>query len=336
MSPLVLGCACASASALASGVARVILRARGIVDRPNARSSHVAPTVRGGGTAFVLVVLLAVAELALARADVATCAVLGAALVLAIVSFVDDVRGLGAGVRLSMHALSASVLAAQVAMHPPTDSIPVAAALVLIAFVGSVGYTNAFNFMDGIDGIASLQAVIGGFATAAVALVAGSSGDGLGVLLPVALGASVLGFLPWNFPRARMFMGDVGSATLGYLSAADLVRVVLEHGLSLVVPLALVHLGFVLDTAITLVRRYRRGERLTEAHREHFYQRLVRSGLGHPPVALLYAGGALLGAAIGFLCVGRGALVQALASIAVVGFWLAVFAYAERRFSRAR
>lgn len=336
MSPIEFAIGSLLASAVAGAIARPILLSRGIVDRPNARSSHDVPTVRGGGTGFVLVILAACIFVASSAGDLAWLAIVATAGLLAIVSFVDDVRGLGATVRLLVHAMAASVLTWFVVQGSPLPSFSGTLLLASVTLVGSVGYTNAFNFMDGIDGIASLQAVLAAFGTAAVLRVAGSETSSPTLLVATVVGASVLGFLPWNFPRARMFMGDVGSATLGYLLSALVVRGVLEHGLVLLLPLALPHAGFVLDTGITFVRRLRRGERVAEAHREHFYQRFVRSGLAHPPVSLLYAACTLVSCLCGVALVGADQLTSIVVTSLVVALWLSVFAFAERRFNRPR
>jgi UDP-N-acetylmuramyl pentapeptide phosphotransferase/UDP-N-acetylglucosamine-1-phosphate transferase len=104
---------------------------------------------------------------------------------------------------------------------------------------------------------------------------------GLSAAIGGIVGGAALGFLPHNFPRARVFMGDVGSATLGYLLAVDLIMACRDSGWFVLLPLFMLHVDFVLDTGITMVRRWWRGEEIWKAHREHFYQRLVRAGKSH-------------------------------------------------------
>jgi len=160
----------------------------------------------------------------------------------------------------------------------------------IIGFFWIAGYTNAFNFMDGINGIASLQATITG---CGMALLVGTSTGNFAstpVLLSLLIGGAALGFLPHNFPKARMFMGDVSSAPLGFLLAVVALWLAQTAGWWLMIPLGLLHANFVLDTAITLFRRILRGERWYDAHREHFYQRLIRSGRSHTFVTLWEAG----------------------------------------------
>lgn len=315
-------------AALAGFPTRRVLIRYGVIDRPNARSSHSVPTARGGGLSFLGI---AIASLVVGgREEPALIAFAIATLLLAFVGFVDDLRSIGVVPRLVCHALVALVPATLLALDAPTD--PSLLALAALAFVGTVGFTNAFNFMDGIDGIAATHAILGFVATAVLARQAGSLEATTATLFAIA--GSVAGFLPWNFPRARMFMGDVASAPLGYLLASSMVLVVRDGGLGFVLPFTLVHLGFVLDTTITLVRRARRGERLRDAHREHFYQRLVRSGLGHPIVTGLYAVLTAAASATAIALEGRPEGEGILALTLFVALWLGLFAYAERRFRR--
>lgn len=323
------------ASLVCAPIAREVLEARGVVDQPNARSSHAVPTVRGGGVAFVVVALTVIAWVAVRVRDFDWLAILAATSLLAAVSFVDDVRPLGARARLAVHLVCASLLVYLVRRSPPEGSAGVGAVLWLVTLVGAVGHTNAFNFMDGIDGLASLQAILAALGTAAILIVDGASPSSVTVIACGVIGAAVLGFLPSNFPRARMFMGDVGSAALGFLLAALVVRGVLERGLDLLLALALPHLGFVLDAAITFGRRVARGERVTEPHREHFYQRLVRSGLAHPPVSGLYAVGTTLSVIAGCVAARLPGWPAALSAAGATLYWLLLFAFAERRFARA-
>jgi UDP-N-acetylmuramyl pentapeptide phosphotransferase/UDP-N-acetylglucosamine-1-phosphate transferase len=160
-----------------------------------------------------------------------------------------------------------------------------------------VGMTNAFNFMDGIDGIAGITAA------AALGVVSGGfwlGGDGYGALLAAAVAAAAVGFLVWNWQPARVFMGDVGSASLGY-TIAVLPLVAGEAERRWLLPLTVaVMWPFLLDTTLTFLRRLRNGENVLEAHRSHFYQRLVIGGWSHSTVALIY-GVASLGAGLAVL-----------------------------------
>jgi UDP-N-acetylmuramyl pentapeptide phosphotransferase/UDP-N-acetylglucosamine-1-phosphate transferase len=154
------------------------------------------------------------------------------------------------------------------------------------------------------------------------------------VLLSLVIAGACAGFLPHNFPRARMFMGDVGSAPLGFLLAALVVWIARDYGWWLLIPLGLLHANFVLDTGLTLARRVLRGERWYEAHREHFYQRLIRAGKSHPFVTGLEM--ALQGVVLGLMVLYLHASVPARVGLiaVVILVWLAFFAYCERLFRR--
>src|SRR6185295_11154478 len=258
------------------------------LDYPNSRSSHDRPTARGGGIAIIITILLITLSLPEAWAARQTLALLAAALVLAGVSLVDDLKSLSAFWRLGCHAAAAITWLVTLGWPPGFGWIELFGGLLMLFWLA--GYTNAFNFMDGINGLAAGQAVVTGIGTGVIAALGTGSATEFPVLLSFLLAGAALGFLPHNFPRARMFMGDVGSAPLGFLLAALALWIVVEYDWQLAVPLFLLHANFVLDTGITLARRVLRGERWYEAHREHFYQRLVRAGKSHTFVAGLEMG----------------------------------------------
>jgi UDP-N-acetylmuramyl pentapeptide phosphotransferase/UDP-N-acetylglucosamine-1-phosphate transferase len=280
------------ASLLLSWPVYFCLRRQGVVDKPNARSSHTIPTVRGGGIAIILAMLGAITfEITTSQGREGPLLTIALAiLVLAVVSFIDDLRSLRALLRFSMHGAAAlSILV--IVGTPDMNSIGGSPTLLttigtVIGFLWIAGYTNAFNFMDGINGIAGGQALVTGLATAALALVAGLDPAHPAVWLSAATAGAAAGFLPFNFPRARMFMGDVSSAPLGFLLAALGWWLVCDTAWWMLIPVGLLHANFVLDTGITLARRLLRGERWYEPHREHFYQRLVRAGRSHTEVTI--------------------------------------------------
>lgn len=313
---------------------RGLLRRRGVVDWPNGRSSHCSPTIRGGGITIIFVLLLAGGVAAVEERLLGL--LVGAAAVLGGVSFVDDTRGVPARVRFAVHALSAAV--SLVAVQLLTDyGVPLSLAwwVYPVAWLWIAGYTNAFNFMDGINGIAGMQALTAGIGTALVGTFVGLGSDHAAVLAAAVIAGSALGFLPHNFPRARVFMGDVSSATLGFLLATLAVWIAAEAGLWLLFWIGLLHANFVLDTGITLVRRALRGDRLSEAHREHFYQRLVRAGQSHTRVTLTQFGlQVLVGCAIVWATPQSPAARWAIGA-GVVVLWLVYFAWAEAVFRRA-
>ena len=292
---------CGLAAVISAALTYLIARAAtaaGVLDRPNARSSHSRPTPRGGGLAIVAVLLLAIAVLAIrgvAGPEHGWWAVAGL-LVVAVVSGLDDVATISAPARLAAQVLAA-VIASLAA--GPVQSVELGwlgvwdlgAAGWPLTLVWIVGMTNAFNFMDGIDGIAGLTAavVLGVFSGGAWL-----AGDAAGAALAAAGASAAAGFLVWNWQPARIFMGDVGSASLGY-TIAVLPLVAGEPQRRWLLPLTVVAMWpFILDTGLTLLRRLRNGENILEAHRSHFYQRLVIAGWSHATVAVLYGVASLI------------------------------------------
>jgi UDP-N-acetylmuramyl pentapeptide phosphotransferase/UDP-N-acetylglucosamine-1-phosphate transferase len=186
--------------------------------------------------------------------------------------------------------------------------------------------------MDGINGIAAGQGSITAAGTALITGLAAKSWDSSVVLGAVVIVGACAGFLPHNFPKARMFMGDVGSAPLGFLLAFLALWAAKEHGWWLLIPLAWLHANFVLDTGITLVRRVLRGEKWYDAHREHFYQRLIRSGKSHAFVTGCEMGLQLLVLGLMVAYVWSGPVARMGLILAVLAVWGCFFAYCEREF----
>jgi UDP-N-acetylmuramyl pentapeptide phosphotransferase/UDP-N-acetylglucosamine-1-phosphate transferase len=259
-----------------------LLRRAAVLDHPNERSLHAAPTPRGGGIALVGAILLAWLALIVAGAVAPRLLVVvfGAAL-LAAISWIDDLRGLSPATRLlaQLVAVGLGMLALlptgpvfQFWLMPGLDAV--AAALVWLWFV------NLFNFMDGIDGLAGSEAAAIGIGLVLFASLGVGRDPGLAVLAATA-GAAALGFLVWNWAPARIFLGDVGSVPLGYLFGFLLLDVAARGSwkIALILPLY-----FLADATITLFRRLLGGERVWQAHRRHFYQRAVQRGLGHGDV----------------------------------------------------
>jgi UDP-N-acetylmuramyl pentapeptide phosphotransferase/UDP-N-acetylglucosamine-1-phosphate transferase len=241
------------------------------LDVPNARSLHERPVPRVGGVALALGITAAVlagfAPFSLA---------LALALVLAVVSFLDDLHPLPTGVRLAAHLAAAAALAWYILspMHP----LELALIVLAVAWI-----TNLYNFMDGSDGLAGGMSIVGFGAYAIAASLADDQGTALTAATIVGASAA---FLAFNFPPARIFLGDVGSIPLGFLAGALGVIGWRNDAWPLWFPL-LVFAPFIGDATITLVKRLLRRERVWRAHREHYYQRLVRMGLGHRRTALI-------------------------------------------------
>ena len=292
--PLVL--AAFAVSCIATPVIRGIGRRAGVIDVPNERSSHAIPTPRGGGIA----ILLGVATAGLAVSFDSSLLLLGACtLLIAIAGLVDDIRSLGALPRFLTHCVAAALPIWLDEMFLgwiawPWDGVWLLGWLgIPVTLVFLVGMTNAYNFMDGINGIASMEAIVAALALAILSL---QIRDLSAAIVAGALAGAAAGFLPWNFPKASIFMGDVGSGAIGFLLAALAVRYAVQGApiIAAVLPL----LPFLLDTGVTLVRRILRGERFYAAHRSHFYQRLNALGWSHAAVTLLWSGLALLGAIV--------------------------------------
>jgi UDP-N-acetylmuramyl pentapeptide phosphotransferase/UDP-N-acetylglucosamine-1-phosphate transferase len=267
---------------LATGALIPILRRRSVLDRPNARSSHLAPTPRGGGIAVagsVLLAWIALRQTGLVD-SIASGALLGAA-ILAVVSWIDDLRGLSPGVRLLGHAVA--VLIGILALPDVRNGLDVwLGPAVYYAAVGLIWiwWINLFNFMDGIDGLAASEAAAIGAGLLLFASIGEGTDPGQALLAAAVIGGAT-GFLLWNWSPARIFLGDVGSIPLGYLSGFLLLDLATRGRwkIALILPLY-----FIADATITLLRRLLRGERVWEPHRQHLYQRAVRSGLGHAAV----------------------------------------------------
>lgn len=260
-----------------------------LLDHPNARSSHSIPTPRGGGLGILAGLgVFAAMEPSLREVRVGALLVAIAAL-----SFADDLRPLGSRLRLIAHLAVAAVAVGTLGgfvniVVPPLGGMSQPAVVAGLSLLWIVGLTNAYNFMDGIDGIAAVQAIAAGLAWAAI----GALHDvPIAVRGGLALAAAAAGFLPFNWPRASIFMGDVGSATLGLAFALLPILASRQSGAEWAAAAGvLVVWPFVFDACFTVVRRARRGERLLESHRSHLYQRLVIAGWSHRAATALYGG----------------------------------------------
>jgi len=253
-----------------------LLRRIHAVDVPSIRSSHSVPTPRGGGLPIAAGLLAAVA-ITRSGASAAFAVAVG---FFAVLGFLDDLRGLPVSRRLALQATGSAVVAGLLVlpMHPAVAG----ALLAVAAAVWITGVVNAFNFMDGVNGISGAHALIAGVAYACYAEWAGHP---FLLVASLAVAVSALLFLPWNAGRARVFLGDAGSYSLGAALAVLAADAVLR-GLpveAVLGPLAL----YLADTAWTLQRRIRAGERWLHAHRTHVYQQWCDAGWSHQEVTLL-------------------------------------------------
>jgi UDP-N-acetylmuramyl pentapeptide phosphotransferase/UDP-N-acetylglucosamine-1-phosphate transferase len=277
--------------------------ARRVQDIPNERSLHRVPVPRIGGMALMLGVFAGWVALRNTPSMWLIIPLVG----LVVLSALDDIHGLPVRLRLLAHVIAASVflLGAGFEWWTPILLLPV------------VWMTNLFNFMDGADGLAGGMALFGFGWYGAAAWVQGASDF---ALMNFSLCAAAFGFLLFNFHPARVFMGDAGSIPLGFLAAA-VGLLGWQQGLWPLWFPPLVFSPFVMDATVTLVKRIARGEKLSQAHRGHYYQRLVQMGCGHRNTAL--AGYLLMGAS--GICALWGVRQEAMVQLMVLAAWLLIY-----------
>lgn len=259
-----------------------------ILDRPNARSLHSVPTPRTGGLGIWLGLIAGVAvafATGLMREGAAWIG--AAAIAVGVISVIDDRFDVSAAVRLAVH-ITAGVLLVYGGLSVTAIQVPglqwelTPAVALVVTVLFSVWMTNLYNFMDGMDGLAGGMAVAGFGTLGGLGWVAG---DEAYALLNGVIAAAAGGFLVVNFPPARIFMGDAGSSTLGLLAAAMALWAD-RQGLFPLWVSVMVFSPFIVDASVTLIRRSLRGDRIWEAHRSHYYQRLVQAGWTHRRAAL--------------------------------------------------
>lgn len=280
-----------AAACLLTGLFRRYALKADLLDHPNNRSSHVVPTPRGGGVAFVLVFLVLLVVVGTWDASLRKLAISlgGGGLIVALVGFFDDRSHVSARVRLSVHLSAGAWVLLWMGPIPPVPMFGVmvnlgfGATLLCFFFVGWM--INLFNFMDGIDGIASVEAITVALGGAWLWWLAGEGG---GWMLGCVFAACVAGFLVWNWPPARIFMGDAGSGFLGFNVAA--LAIWSSQAASHLFWAWFVLIGcFWVDATTTIVRRVARGSRWDQAHRTHAYQHAARAAGRHLPVTLAVA-----------------------------------------------
>ncbi len=272
-------------SLIGTGAILPVLGEKNILDHPNERSSHSTPTPKGGGIVVIACIVVAwgmMATSALQTGIILT--VIAATLALALLSWVDDLRGLNPFARLLGQVAAVTF----VLSSPLSDSFfagpyfggllpgwldAACAGLVWLWFI------NLFNFMDGIDGLAGVETACVGIGIALVSVAAGLA-EPFGAF-GLTIAAAALGFLWWNWHPAKIFLGDVGSVPLGFLLGWLLLGLAQNGEWEAALILPLYYLG---DATITLLRRGLKGEKIWQAHRLHFYQHAVRTGLDHGQV----------------------------------------------------
>ncbi|MFT3791834.1 MAG: glycosyltransferase family 4 protein [Rudaea sp.] len=338
--------ACALFSALVTWLSIRYAHRRALLDLPGQRRSHSVPTPRGGGIGIVAALLAGLAILAVRGQQTIFGGWLAAAIVLvAAVGWADDHRPLSARLRLFTHLLSVVVLyfplfrflatltTSNIALAGSAEAAAAETSLtkdavvfiaVAVFLLANAWFINLHNFMDGIDGLLASQAVF-----VFLALAWTVSGDSQTVLWLCA--AAVVGFLPFNFPRARTFMGDVGSGPLGLLIAVAVMLQVLSFRGSPFSGLIACS-AFVVDATFTLLSRMCAHRRWYSAHREHLYQWLVRSGSSHARVVAFYMGWNLFVVVPVLYAANRGAAASGFAwACAIYAFGPAVWIAGKRR-----
>jgi len=311
------------------------LAARGVMDRPNERSSHDRPVPRGGGLAVIGVIAPVWLVVALFNGILATVwPVVLAALALAALSFIDDLRGLPPLPRVAAHIIAVSLGLWLLPDHAMLFDgwLPLWADRIVTALAW-IWFINLFNFMDGIDGITGVEtiAVTGGLAFALIVMVSDGGGDWSHAPLAAVLAGAAAGFLVLNWHPARLFLGDVGSVPLGYLIGWLLVWAACVASLWwLVLILPLYYWG---DATTVLIRRALKGEKIWHAHRSHAYQLAVQAGASHAHVSLLIATLNLALVAL-TLCVAIGAIGPWTALVPSALLTLAALCYLRFRLGR--
>lgn len=272
-------------SILLTFLVRQLALKKNIIDNPNERSSHTVPTPRGGGLAIVITWFAGLVFLFWQKQIEANLFyALLSGIVLAVVSALDDVLDLTPKVRMIAQAVSAAgalYFLGGFNLLPDFDNVFIPNSFGIwifsfCAFIGIIWFINLYNFLDGIDAYASQEAIL---VTAGLLLLTGNYW--LGILI-----AAVGGFLVWNWPKAKIFMGDVGSTQLGFALVVLGIYFHNQQELNILTWLALTSV-FWFDATITLYRRWRNKEQLSKAHKKHMYQRLNQSGLSHLQVDLL-------------------------------------------------
>lgn len=274
---------------LTGALRRYALHAQ-LIDRAGDRSSHVAPTPRGGGASIVLVTiaLLVLAHWLLGVPAALVTGLAGGGAIVALIGWLDDHGHVRPAIRLAAHFAGAIWLVCWIGPLP-LDAVPfwhadwgIAARILSVLFL--VWMINLYNFMDGIDGIAAgeaLAVLLGG----SLVLVGAGAGTPAALAPPLILAAATMGFLPWNWPPARIFMGDASSGFLGFMLAGIAIAMG-QLSPPLGIAWAILPGVFIADATVTLLRRLARREKVYEAHRAHAYQRWTRRIGEHLPVTM--------------------------------------------------
>lgn len=294
---------------------RPLLARAGVLDVPNARSSHTKPTIRGMGiTTAVALPAAVLAAIFLPQsgnarqASLTLVVILGVVLAASAIGWLEDIRGLSVKIRAGLQLAVGGLATAAVAILDPGEQ---QLWLIPIGAIAVAAYVNVANFMDGINGISGTHGlVVGGF----YAYAGYVAGHGWLVYVGIAIALAFAGFLPWNLSRNKVFLGDVGSYLLGASIAvtamcAFLAGVPAEYIFSPV-------LIYLTDTFVTFLRRLLAGERWYVAHRQHVYQRLTIVGLSHVQATAVVCTATILVSLLGIAAAEGGNVAQVVATAA--------------------
>lgn len=338
---VVIGVSAAAAALCGHFLARYVAAKALLPDRPNGRSSHRQATPRAGGFAifggFIVAMSIEIGLPSFGGLPAGYAPLLGCGLAAFVFGAIDDARPLGARMKLGAQIATAIAF---VALVGPVTSIPLPglgdfplgwSAFPLTVF-WIVAFMNAFNFMDGVNGIAGACAI---FALSALAVATAGGGDFTWAPPAIILACALFGFLPLNFPSGRLFMGDGGSQGVGFLIAA--LAVLTSTGEGAVSPLftPLVFMPFLFDVSFTLIHRIRRGRNILEGHNEHLYQLLVRLGRSHQSVTTAYLTLTVISTTAAIIASALAPSLQFLAVIALLALFLPLGLIVYRRAERA-
>lgn len=285
---------------------------REIIDIPNERSSHTVPTPRGGGIVICLVSILAVLIYTLFTGEEFYWAYFTGAAIISLISLIDDIKTISPFLRILFHSAAAGLVirqmgAVEIVRIPFYGPLELGLLGVVLTFLWIVWLVNAYNFMDGIDGIAATQAVTAGIGWSFIGFLSGAGTVGF---YGAVLAAASFGFLLHNRQPAKIFMGDVGSAFLGYTFAVlplFAIKTSKPSAFAATLPWVGVLLVwfFVFDSIYTFIKRLLRGAKVWQAHREHIYQKLIIAGLEHSFVTGLYGAASAVLAVVVILSFGN-------------------------------
>lgn len=332
---LLLAAVAAAAMGHLGVVVAQALAARGrMVDHPGAHRMHDTPVARGGGIGIVFAALLIglAPNFAFAQVDQwqwSAALVAIALAMVALVGWIDDARGLPAWPRLLVHLLAGACVATAVGAGTGTGEPWSVALGASIAFAVAASI-NLHNFLDGADGLLATQAA---FVLALLAYLALHAAHVPLALAGVAVAAAVAGFLPRNWPRATVFMGDVGSGSLG-LAVAAFGALAVRDGVLTLPGLAILVSGCAIDTVLTLAARALAGQRFWTRHQEHLYQWLIHAGWSHARVLLAWGSWNFLIVLPALLVVERDAARGWMFAAIVYAFGMCLWILSRRRLSR--